>query len=809
MKMHLTLTLVGMVTVVTLVMVLLSRALKRVEAAQENQISFQQSLLDTMPSPVFYKDEACRYLGCNKAFEAFVGYSREELIGKTPHELWPEELADRYRRQDLALLEHPGLQVYETKVRYADGSLRDVIFNKSTFNGRDGAVAGLIGVILDITERKTAEDAVVFQNILLSAQQEASIDGLLVVGENDRILSSNSRFVEVWGIPAHLLEQGEDEPVLRCATSKTADPQQFLAKVRYLNEHPQESSRDEISLADGRTLDRYTVPLLAADGRYCGRLWSFRDITERKVAEDATRSAYQRLQDIVEFLPDPTFVVDKERRVTAWNRAIEQLTGVEKRDILGKGDYVYALPFYGDNRPLLIDLLDREQERLRLNYTEVKQEGQTLFTEVFVPSFRNGESRYFWATATPLFDQEGNQTGAIESIRDITDWKTAEETIKNAYQQLFDIIEFLPDATFVIDLDKKVIAWNRAIEKMTGVEKKEILGHGDYAYSIPFYGERRPILIDLVDADRETLDKYAFVRREGVTVFAETVIPNFHQHGEDCHLWATATPLFDASNKRVGTIESIRDITLIKLAEQKRSRLEAQLQHGRMLETFMVRLSHDLRTPLTPLFVLLPLIKRRVTDSELQDMLDICQKGTAIVKKMVDRAQMLVSLSTRPVAEELELTPLIFAVEGALADNDDSMAHKQVACQIDFDNGLLVSAVPGQLKELFSNLIANAVRFSPDNGVIRITAVQREKIMTVAVHDEGVGLDAKNLERIFDEFFKADESRHDIDAPGLGLSICKRIVLNHKGRIWADSPGIGKGTTITFTLNDTTDDRLI
>ena len=118
-------------------------------------------------------------------------------------------------------------------------------------------------------------------------------------------------------------------------------------------------------------------------------------ISRAQQAEEATKSANRQLLDIVNFLPDATFVVDKDKRVIAWNRAIEQMTGVEKQDIMGKGDYAYAIPFYNDNRPLLIDLLgqEHEQERNRRNYTQIKQEGNTLFTEVFVPSFRNGDSR--------------------------------------------------------------------------------------------------------------------------------------------------------------------------------------------------------------------------------------------------------------------------------------------------------------------------------------------------------------------------------------------------------------------------------
>ena len=368
-------------------------------------------------------------------------------------------------------------------------------------------------------------------------------------------------------------------------------------------------------------------------------------------------------------------------------------------------------------------------------------------------------------------------------------------------QQLFDIVEFLPDATFVIDRESRVIAWNRAIEEMTGVRKRDIVGKGDYAYAIPFYNDYRPLLIDLLDKEQERIRRnYATIKREGHTLFTEVFVPSF-RNGDSRYFWATATPLFDKEGNPAGAIESIRDITEYKQAEEGRARLESQLHHARMLETFMVRLGHDLRTPLTPLFVLFPLIKGRVADPELLGMVEICCKSAASMKKLVDRAQMLVSLSAAIKAEEVELIVLVSAVDRALADNVDSMTNKHVACHNDIAPSIIVEGVPEQLREIFTNLISNAVRFSPGNGVIRIAAEQLAGTVTVAVHDDGIGLAPAHLERIFDEFFKADDSRHDLNAPGLGLSICKRIVLNHHGRIWAESPGIGKGTTIKFTLN--------
>jgi PAS domain S-box-containing protein len=123
------------------------------------QQEFLATLLDAIPSPIFYKDATGVYLGCNRAFERFLGRDRGEIIGKRAAALGSPEITERYEAEDRHLLEQRGTQTYEWPVKAADGSLRDVVFNKATFNGSDGQVAGLIGVILDITARKRAEQA--------------------------------------------------------------------------------------------------------------------------------------------------------------------------------------------------------------------------------------------------------------------------------------------------------------------------------------------------------------------------------------------------------------------------------------------------------------------------------------------------------------------------------------------------------------------------------------------------------------------------------------------------------------------------
>ena len=161
-----------------------------------------------------------------------------------------------------------------------------------------------------------------------------------------------------------------------------------------------------------------------------------RDVTERKRAEEKLRAAHQQLFDIIEFLPDATFVIDKDKKVIAWNLAIEEMTGIAKDDIVGKGDYAYALPFYGRLRPIIIDFVGADFQEIKQEYEFIGKKGDTLFGGSYVSALNNGEGAFLWATASPLYDCNGNLMGAIESIRDITERKKMEENLK--YSSLHD-----------------------------------------------------------------------------------------------------------------------------------------------------------------------------------------------------------------------------------------------------------------------------------------------------------------------------------------------------------------------------------
>lgn len=154
------------------------------------------------------------------------------------------------------------------------------------------------------------------------------------------------------------------------------------------------------------------------------------DITNLKQVQTELENARQELATIIEFLPEAIVVVNKERRVIAWNRSMEELTGVKKEQVLNKGNYIYAEPFYGYRRPVLLDLVFEQNSYIEKKYENFVRIGNTLFAEVFAPTLYNGKGAYLALKSAPIFDANGEAIGAVESVRDITEKKNYEEKIK-------------------------------------------------------------------------------------------------------------------------------------------------------------------------------------------------------------------------------------------------------------------------------------------------------------------------------------------------------------------------------------------
>lgn len=193
-------------------------------------------------------------------------------------------------------------------------------------------------------------------------------------------------------------------------------------------------------------------------------------------------ASHQKFVDIIDLLPDPTFVIDERGHVVAWNRALEELTGIRKEEMMGRGGYAYAIPFYGKERPLLLDLVNSEESEVKRYYEYAEKKGAILFSEGYVSMPQHQDRLYLWIKAAPLYNANGEPAGAIESIRDISGRKQAEDELK--YLSLYDPLTGLYNRAF---FEKEIHRFNEGLSLPIGIIMCDVdglklvndsLGHG-------------------------------------------------------------------------------------------------------------------------------------------------------------------------------------------------------------------------------------------------------------------------------------------------------------------------------------------
>lgn len=267
-----------------------------------------------------------------------------------------------------------------------------------------------------------------------------------------------------------------------------------------------------------------------------------------------------QLLEIIEFLPDATFVIDHKGAVIAWNRAMEDMTGVPKSDILGKGDYLYAVPFYGESRPIVIDCAVGNAGGIERLYSYLQKDGDTWFAETFCPLLYEGRGAFLWAKASPLYDSDGNILGAVESIRDITARRKAEEALRKSEEKYRLIFHNTPLGIFHFDDTGTVTDCNDNIVQIWGSSKELFIGF-DLLSSVKNKKMRAAVKSCLSG-------NYACYEGSYLSVTG----------GKITYLKADYGPILSSDGRVIGGIGVIEDISERREAEAAVEESEARLQ---------------------------------------------------------------------------------------------------------------------------------------------------------------------------------------------------------------------------------------
>ncbi len=253
------------------------------------------------------------------------------------------------------------------------------------------------------------EEEVQLKNAILKTQQETSLDAILVVSEHGKIISYNQQFIDLWQLDSQLVSARVDAPVLQAVAAQTDDPQTFVARVRHLNEHREDKSREEVRLKDGRIIDRYSAPATGADQTHYGRVWYFRDITERK-------KAAQKFKDLLESAPDAMVIVNRHADMVLVNAQAVHLFGWARDELLGKKIHSLVPTGLRGTHP---DSYDGYFEQPRARRMGV---GLDLFG-----LHKDGHQFPVEVSLSPMESDEGMLV--IAAIRDVTETRKAQERI--------------------------------------------------------------------------------------------------------------------------------------------------------------------------------------------------------------------------------------------------------------------------------------------------------------------------------------------------------------------------------------------
>ena len=233
--------------------------------------------------------------------------------------------------------------------------------------------------------------------------------------------------------------------------------------------------------------------------------------------------------------------------------------------------------------------------------------------------------------------------------------------------------------------------------------------------------------------------------------------------------------------------------------KERTAEIERLLKHK---DEFIQQMGHDLKNPLGPLITLLPILKKECNKPKYCEMIDVAIRNVQYMKNLVQKTLELAQLKSPNTRLKMEKINLKEYVDNIIKDNRISLKQNSVMVFNNVSPDIQIEADQLRLQEAFNNLINNAIKYRSDttNSIIEINAEQSNSDTTISIKDNGIGMNPEQLSHIFDEFYKADQARHDFKSSGLGMSICKRIIEMHGGKIWAESEGIGKGTTFYFTI---------
>ena len=509
-------------------------------------------------------------------------------------------------------------------------------------------------------------------------------------------------------------------------------------------------------------------PLSDEQGNVRGAVAAYIDISKRKKVEEALKVSNFYNRSLIEASLDPLVTIGHDGKIADVNTSTEFITGYSRDELIGTDFTNYFT----------------EPEKAKKGYEKAFKEG---FISDYVLEIRhkNGKITPVLYNASVFKDESGEVIGIFASARDITELKKAEEKI----QTLANAVESSDDAILTLSLDGIITSWNRGAEKIYGYLAKEILGKSVSILELDnLRGEIRNFSEKIKSG--ENTQKYETSRLK--------------KDGKIINVSVTLSPILNASGELVAFSAIARDITEKKIAEKLlHEKQMAEIANNTKSE-FLANMSHELRTPLNSIIGFSDLLYEQaygsLNERELKAVGNISKSGKHLLNLIND----ILDISKIEVGKlelnlkNFELAPKLYTIQNILYPISNK---KNIKIEIDIENKLSnICADEDKFVQIMYNLVDNAIKYSYENGFIKIAARKKGDIVEIAVKDTGAGIKLEDQQKLFKPFSQIDSSAsRKSQGTGLGLFLVKRIIRLHGGYVWFKSKP-GDGSTFAFTI---------
>ena len=708
------------------------------------------------------------------AFEEVWGCGRERLY-ESPQRWW-ESVHPEDRQQAMAALPQPLTEKFSAEYRVVrpDGTIRWIWDRRFPVRDESGNIYQIAGVAKDITERKLAQAALQESEEKYRRLIELSPDALYV-HVRGQIVLINPAGIRLLG--AETAEQIVGKQVLDFVHPDSREAVKARMQQSELGDSVPPLEERYLRL-DGSVVEVEVVaaPLPYLDQQAVQVI--VRDITERKRVMEEVEREHRLLRTLIDTIPDRIYVKDTKARFLLNNTAHLTALGVKSQPgTLGKTDF--------DFRPA-----DIAAERMA-DDKKVLETGEPLYNREEPTIRADGKEGWNLVNKVPLRDAHGNIIGLVGVSRDITERKRAEEATERDRNLLRTLVETIPDRIYAKDTEARFILNNAAHLSALGAKSQsDSLGKTDFDFRAP------EIASKCMTDDQQVLQSgKALHNREEQTRLAD---------GAPGWILVNKVPLRDPDGKIIGLVGISRDITQRKEADEKlRTYAEKLERSNRDLQDFAYIASHDLQEPLRKIQAFGDRLKAKYNDAlgdtgrdYLARMFDAAARMQTLINDLLSFSR--VTTKAQPFAP-VDLDKILREVLSDLEVRIEQTQGKVESAPLG-----TISADALQMRQLFQNLIGNALKFHKPNEapVIRIqsqrTQGDEEPQIEITFVDNGIGFDQKYADRIF-VIFQRLHGRSQYEGTGVGLAVCKKIAERHGGTITAESKE-GAGATFRVVL---------